>query len=192
MSKQTKAREYFGLMAEFEEADDLLQAVKQTSAAGYRQIDAYTPFPVHGMSEALGLDKQRNWLPYIVLLGAIAGGMGAYLLQYYASVISYPINVGGRPFHSWPSFMVITFEGAVLMAAVFGFLAMLALNKLPMHYHPVFNAPNFELATQEKFFLCVMGTDPKFDLKETKTFLASLHPNAVVEVEQGETEKIFD
>jgi len=152
-------------------------------------MDAYTPFPVHGLSEVLGLE--RNWLPYIVLFGAIAGGVGGYLLQYYTSVIDYPINVGGRPFHSWPAFLVITFETAVLGAAFAAVLGMLALNKLPMPYHPVFNTPNFELASRDRFFLCILATDPKFHPKETRWFLDTLEPELVFELEQGDV-KIYE
>jgi hypothetical protein len=185
---QSAEHPLFGVMAEFEEADDLLAAAKRAYAAGYRRLDAYTPFPVHGLTEALGLDKQRNWVPYLVLLGAITGGISGYILQFIAAVVSYPLNIGGRPLNSWPSFMVITFEGAVLLAATFGVVGMLFLNKLPMPYHPVFNVPNFDRASRDRFFLCVLGTDPKFEPAETTGFLQSLRPLTVVEVEQGETE----
>jgi hypothetical protein len=188
---EVEARELFGLLAEFEEGEALVEAANQAYQAGYRQLDAYTPFPVHGLSDALRLDRQRNWVPYLVLLGAIFGGLAGYLLQYYTSAISYPINVGGRPLHSWPAFMVITFEGAVLMAALAGVVGMLFLNKLPMPYHPLFSVPRFELASRDRFFLCIMGTDPKFEVEGTKQFLESLNPTSVVEVEQGET-KIYD
>jgi hypothetical protein len=188
---EVDARELFGLLAEFEEGEALVKAANQAYQAGYRQLDAYTPFPVHGLSDALRLDRQRNWVPYLVLLGAIFGGLAGYLLQYYTSAISYPINVGGRPLHSWPAFMVVTFEGAVLMAVLAGVVGMLFLNKLPMPYHPLFSVPRFELASRDRFFLCIMGTDPKFEVEETKAFLESLNPNAVQEVEQGET-KIYE
>ncbi len=180
----------YGLIAEFDNPDDLVEKAERVYEAGYRQIDAYTPFPVHGLSEAIGVS--RSWVPYIVLFGAIFGGLAAYGLQYYSSVIDYPLNVGGRPLHSWPAFMVITFEGAVLMAAVFGVLGMLALNKLPMPYHPVFGVPRFELASHERFFLCIKVIDPIFDLEETRTFLESLEPQSVSVVEQSETTKIYD
>jgi hypothetical protein len=188
---EVEARELFGILAEFEEGEALVEAANQAYEAGYRQLDAYTPFPVHGLSDALRLDRQRNWVPYLVLFGAIFGGLAGYLLQYYTSAISYPINIGGRPLNSWPAFMVITFEGAVLMAALAGVVGMLLLNKLPMPYHPLFSVPRFELASRDRFFLCVMGTDPKFEAKETKAFLESLKPNTVQAVEQGET-KIYE
>ena len=185
MSRNEEQGRIFGLIAEFDKADDLLAATEKTTAAGYQHLDTYTPFPVHGLSEVMGLDKQRNWVPYFVLLGAIAGGVSAYMLQYYTSVIAYPMNVGSRPLNSVPAFMVITFEGAVLMAAIFGFVGLLMLNKLPMPYHPVFNAPNFNRASQDGFFLCILETDPKFDLVETRAFLERLSPNTVYEVDKG-------
>jgi len=178
----------FGLMAEFDKADDLLAATEKARANGYQHIDTYTPFPVHGLSEVMGLDKQFNWVPYIVLLGAILGGVAGFMLQYYAAVIAYPMNIGSRPHNSWPAFMVITFEGAVLIAAIFGFVGMLALNKLPMPYHPVFNAPSFSRASQDGFFLCIFETDPKYDTAETTAFLESLNPVSVNEVDKGQSD----
>ena len=178
----------FGLMAEFDKADDLLAATEKARANGYQQIDTYTPFPVHGLSEVMGLDKQFNWVPYIVLFGAILGGLGGFMLQYYTSVIAYPMNIGSRPYNSWPAFMVITFEGAVLLAAVFGFTGMLALNKLPMPYHPAFNAPSFSRASQDGFFLCIFETDPKYDTAATTAFLESLNPVSVNEVDKGQSD----
>jgi len=175
----------FGLIAEFDKADDLLAATEKARANGYNHLDTYTPFPVHGLSEVMGLDKQRNFVPYIVLLGAILGGVGGYALQFYTSVIAYPMNIGSRPLHSAPAFMVITFEGAVLLAAVFGFVGMLALNKLPMPYHPVFNAPTFSRASRDGFFLCIFETDPQYDDTETTAFLESLNPVSVNEVDKG-------
>ena len=185
---QAQESEIFGIIAEFDKADDLLAAAEQASAAGYRQFDAYSPFPVHGLSEVMGLDRQRNWVPYIVLLGAILGGLAGYILQYYTSVIAYPLNVGSRPLNSIPAFLVITFEGAVLMAALFGFVGMLAVNRLPMPYHPVFNTPSFDRASRDGFFLCIFETDPRFDMAETRAFLQSLNPNAVYEVDRGGTD----
>jgi hypothetical protein len=187
-----RERDLYGLLAEFEEADDLLAAAHKASAAGYTAVDAYSPFPVNGLSEALALDKKVNWVPYLVLLGAIVGGLGGYALQYYTSVIAYPINVGSRPLNSWPAFMVITFEGAVLLAALFGFVGMLALNNLPLPFHPVFGAPNFARASQDGFFLCIMATDPRFDETGTRRFLQSLQPTSVVDVEQDKDTKIYD
>ena len=171
----------YGLMAEFDNAEALLKAAERAYVEGYRRMDAYTPFPVHGLSEALGMHHTR--LPLLVLLGGIAGGVGGYGLQYWASVINYPYNIGGRPLHSWPAFIPITFETTVLVAAFAAVFGMLALNGLPQPYHPVFNVPRFELATRTHFFLCIEATDPQFDLDRTRTFLESLNPQEVAEVE---------
>jgi hypothetical protein len=173
----------YGLMAEFDDPAELLDKAKHTYAAGYRQISAYTPFPVEGLAEAIGLRQSR--LPLLVLLGGILGALGGYFLQYYAAVIDYPWNVGGRPFNSWPSFMIVTFEATILVAALVGVVAMLVANKLPMPYHPVFNTPRFKLASQNRFFLCIKASDPRFDVVGTGQFLADLEPKEVVEVTQN-------
>lgn len=190
MSEATKTTELYGLLAEFETPEELVEKTEQAYRAGYREMDAYTPFPVHGLSEALGI--KRNLVPYIVLLGAILGGLAGYGLQYYTAVLSYPINVGGRPLHSWPAFMVVTFEGAVLIAAGLGVVGMLALNNLPLPYHPLFNAPRFNMATGDRFFLCIMGHDPQFDPVETRAFMESLEPTHITEVEQDESTPIYE
>jgi hypothetical protein len=171
----------YGLMAEFDSAADLLDAAQHAYEAGYRRMDAYTPFPVRGLPEALGF--HRTWLPLLVLLGGIAGCIGGYSLQYWVAAIDYPLNVGGRPLNSWPAFIPVTFELTVLVAALAAVLGMLALNRLPMPYHPVFNVPEFELASRNRFFLCIEAIDAKFDRGETKLFLESLKPRAVFEVE---------
>ena len=191
MSKRAEIKDpdIFGLLAEFDDPQELVEKTQQAWEAGYRKMDAYTPFPVHGLADALGL--QRNWIPYIVLFGALAGGVGGYFLQYYVAVIDYPIIVAGRPPNSWPAYIPITFESAVLTAAVMGLLGMLALNGLPMPYHPIFNAPRFELATGDRFFLCIMGADPKFDREETQRFLEGLKPQSIHLIEQGAT-KIYE
>jgi hypothetical protein len=171
----------YGLMAEFDSAADLLDAAQRAYEEGYRRMDAYTPFPVHGLPEALGFHRTR--LPLLVLLGGIAGCIGGYSLQYWVAAIDYPLNVGGRPLNSWPAFIPVTFELTVLVAALAAVLGMLALNRLPMPYHPVFNVPEFELASRNRFFLCIEAIDAKFDRGETKLFLESLKPRAVFEVE---------
>ncbi|MBI1816698.1 MAG: DUF3341 domain-containing protein [Deltaproteobacteria bacterium] len=168
-------------MAEFSEPNELIAAVRRAREAGYRQLDAYTPYPIEEVSEALGFHHNR--LPLLVLIGGILGGLGGYGLQYWASVIEYPINVGGRPFHSWVSFIPITFECTVLVAALTAVLGMLALNGLPMPYHPVFNVPRFALATRDRFFLCIEGTDPLFDRDTTRRFLERQVPRSISEVE---------
>ena len=171
----------YGLMAEFDSSADLLDAAQRAYEEGYRRMDAYTPFPVHGLPEALGFHRTR--LPLLVLLGGIAGCIGGYSLQYWIAAIDYPLNVGGRPLNSWPAFIPVTFELTVLVAALAAVLGMLALNRLPMPYHPVFNVPEFELASRNRFFLCIEAVDPKFDRGETKHFLESLKPRGVFEVE---------
>ncbi len=182
--------EYFGLMAEFGDPDELVEKTRKAYEAGYRHMDAYTPFPIHGLSEALGI--RRNLVPYIVGLGALMGGIGGFMLQFWTNAISYPINIGGRPLNSWPAFMVITFETAVLTAGILGVVGMLALNKLPQPYHPLFKVPNFQRASRDKFFLCIFQTDPRFDMEKTRSFLQGLNPDSVVEVEQDETTKVYD
>jgi hypothetical protein len=171
----------YGLLAEFREPGALVAAALKAHDEGYRRMDAYTPFPVEGLADVLGFHERK--LPLLVLGGGIAGAAGGYLLQYYASVIAYPLNIGGRPFHSWPAFIPPTFETTVLCAAFAAVLGMLALNGLPMPYHPVFNAPRFALASRDRFFLCIEATDAKFDRVETKRFLEALDARDVVEVE---------
>ena len=170
----------YGLLAEFRTEAELLQAVRQARAEGFRRIDAYTPFPVEGLAEALGHRHTR--VPLIALLGGIVGGLGAYFLQYWISAIDYPINVGGRPLNSWPAFIPVTFELTVLGAALAAVLGMLALNGLPMPYHPVFHVPRFALASRDRFFLCIESTDRKFDRHATRRFLESLRAREVSDV----------
>jgi hypothetical protein len=173
----------YGLLAEFRQPEDLLAATEAAHAAGYRRMDAYTPFPVHGLSEALGLRQTR--LPIIVLVGGIFGALLGFGLQYGYEVIHYPMNVGGRPHNSWPNFIIITFEATILCAALSCVLGMLALNGLPQPYHPLFNVPSFELASRSHFFLCIEMRDPKFDLDDTRRFLESLRPIAIYVVPTG-------
>jgi Protein of unknown function (DUF3341) len=174
-----KENALYGLVAEFETHEQLVRAAEQAHASGFRKMDGYAPFPVDGLAEALG---KKNRLPLFVLIGGIIGGSSAYFMQWYASAISYPINIGGRPMHSWPAFIPITFELTVLVAALTAFFGSLALNGLPRPYHPMFNLPEFERASQDRFFLCIEANDSQFDSTTTRDFLASLAPIMIAEV----------
>ena len=145
-------------------------------------MDAYSPFPIDELAEAIGFHKTR--LPLIVLIGGIIGCLGGFYLQYWASVIDYPLNIGGRPLNSWPMFIPVTFELTILLAALSAVLGLLALNGLPMPYHPVFNVERFQLATSNRFFLCIEAADPKFDDEATRRFLESVGSQGVYEVER--------
>lgn len=171
-----------GIIAEFESAEELLHAAKRARKAGYTQMDAYSPFPVHGLSEAIGFEDHK--VPWIVFLAGVLGAIAGFSLQYYISVVDYPLNVGGRPFLSWPSFIPVTFETTVLFAAFGAFIGMLALNGLPQPYHPLFNAPRFERASQDRFFLCIEAKDPLLDRTKTRQFLENLGARLVSEVEE--------
>lgn len=172
----------YGLVAEFDTPDALVVAGRRAVQEGYRDLDAYTPFPIEALHEAMGFHRTR--VPLIVLIGAITGAIAGYGLQYWASTIAYPLNVGGRPYHSWPAFIVPTFETTVLFAALAAVFGMLALNRLPQPYHPIFNAPRFALASRDRFFLAIEARDPKFDLAATRRFLESFSPREVTEVEE--------
>lgn len=176
-----KQHPLYGLMAEFDNPSDLVAAARRTYEEGYRRINGYSPFPIEELTDAIGFHKTR--LPLIVLIGGIIGGVGGYLMQYYLSAVAYPLNVGGRPFHSVPSFIPIAFETTVLCAALAAVFGMLALNNLPQPYHPVFNAPQFALATRDKFFLAIEARDPLFNYETTKQFMETLEPLEVFDVE---------
>ena len=167
----------FGLMAEFGDPTTLVAATDRAHHEGYRRMDAYSPFPIDELHDALGSPPSR--LPLIVLIGGLLGCMGGYGLQYWVSVIAYPVNVGGKPFHSWPAFIPVTFECTILAAALVAVFGMLALSGLPMPYHPVFNVPRFALASRNRFFLVIEATDAKFGLEETRRFLEALNPREV-------------
>ena len=170
----------YGVMAEFDNPTSLVNATRRAREEGYRKLDAYSPFPIEELSDALHLHK--NKLPLIVLIGGILGLLTGYLMQYYVTVIYFPINVGGRPLHSWPAYIIITFELTILFAAFAAVLGLLALCGLPMPYHPAFNVPRFALASRNRFFLCIEATDPMFERKKTSDFLESLEANEVSEV----------
>src|SRR5262245_13322573 len=178
----TKSRHspVWGLMAEFEDPTALVAAAHRARLEGYRRMDAYSPFPIEELHEALGL--RHTMLPLIVLLGGLIGCAGGYGLQYWAAAVAYPLNIGGRPLHSWPAFIPITFECTILVAALAAVFGMLGLNGLPMPYHPVFNVPRFALASRNRFFLCIEARDPHFDLEKTRGFLHSLNPREVSSV----------
>ena len=171
----------YGLLAEFDNPSALVAAAREAHAAGYRRMDAYTPFPVEELNEALGLE--HTGVAAMVLIGGITGALVGYLMQYYIAVIDYPLNIGGRPLHSWPAFVPVTFELTILCAGLFAVLGMLALNGLPMPHHPVFNAPRFALASRDRFFLCIEAADPKFSRDDTWRFLDRMEPRSVSEVE---------
>jgi hypothetical protein len=172
----------YGIVAEFLSASDLVRAAEKARDEGYKRMDAYSPFPIEDLPEALG--QQPTKLPFVVLLGGVLGGLAGFLLQYITAVYSYPFNIGGRPLNSWPAFVPITFECTVLGAALAAVLGMLTMNGLPMPYHPLFNLERFARASRDRFFLCIRAVDPKFDLVKTKLFLENLHPREVMEVPQ--------
>jgi Protein of unknown function (DUF3341) len=170
----------YGLLAEFEKPAELLAATRAARTAGYQKMDAYSPYPIEGLAEALGFHRTR--LPLMILVGGIIGCLGGFALQYWCAAVNYPVNVGGRPLNSWPLFIPITFELTVLCAALSAVIGLFALNRLPMPYHPVFNVRRFALATRDRFFLCIEATDPIFDLTATRQFLDGLKPKQIEEV----------
>ena len=167
----------YGLMAEFDDPASLVAAAERAHREGYRCMDGYSPFPIEELTEAVGAEHTR--LPLIVLIGGICGCIGGYALEYWTQVVAYPLNIGGKPLHSWPAFIPVTFECTILVAALSAVLGMLALNGLPQPYHPVFNVPRFALASRNRFFLCVEARDPLFDLERTRRFLETLSPREV-------------
>ncbi len=177
----TRPDEIYGLLAEFAGEEELVAAAHAVREAGYRRADAYMPYPSEEVIHAMGF--KRSKVPLIVLIGGILGALTGYGLQYWVSAVSYPINVGGRPYNSWVAFIVVTFELTILFASIFGVVGMLALNRLPEPYHPVFNVPAFQSASRDGFFLAIEATDEKFDREGTARFLEGLRPVAVTEVE---------
>jgi len=170
----------YGVIAEFTDPQELLDAANKAREAGYTELDAYSPYPIHGLSEAIGFHHSR--LSAVVLGGGIVGGLSGFFMCWYANVIWYPLNIGGKPYNSWPAWIPITFECTILFAAFAAVLGMLALNGLPMPYHPVFNVPRFDQASRDKFFLVIQARDPKFDIDAVWKFLESLGPREVTDV----------
>lgn len=173
-------QELHGLLAEFTSQRDVLAAAQRARAEGYGCMDAYTPFPVESLAEVIGC--RPTAIPLIVLIGGAVGALGGYFMEWYAMAVDYPINIGGRPFNSWPAYIPITFELLVLCAAISAVIGMLALNRLPRLHHPVFSAPGFERASTDRFFLCIEAQDPKFDVSGTRRFLERFHPVSLMEV----------
>ncbi len=169
-----------GLMAEFAGPEELVAAARRAYAAGYRRMDAYSPFPMEGLSDAIGF--RRTWVPWLVLGGGLIGVVAGFVLQYWTSVFAYPLNVGGRPLVSLPAYVPVMFELMILLAAFAAVGGMLALNRLPEPYHPVFNVSRFARASQDGFFLCIEASDPTFDLQRTRRFLQELQPTEVYDV----------
>jgi hypothetical protein len=174
------SRETYGLIAEFRTGDALLQAAKRAKEEGYREVEAYAPYAVEGLAEAVGFESHA--VPLMTFIGGVLGGAGGYFLQWYSAVVDYPINVGGRPLHSWPSFIVPTFELTILGAALAAVFGMLIANGLPRLRHPIFHARDFEQATRNRFFLCLPARDPKFDAVRSRRFLTDLQALSVSEV----------
>ena len=170
----------FGMAAEFPSAADLLQAAAAVRDAGYRRFDTFSPLPIHGMEDAVGQPFTR--LPWVVFVLGLTGAAFGFGLQYWTSVIDYPLNIGGKPLNSWPAFIPITFECTILFAGLTSAIAMVLMNGLPRPHHPVFNTPNFERASSDRFFICIEADDPKFDRESTRSFLEGLNPDAVSEV----------
>lgn len=171
----------YGLMAEFDDPSLIVAAARRTYQAGYRRINAYSPYPIEELAEAIGF--RRNMVPLATLVCGLLGAAGGFALQYWTSAIAYPLNVGGRPLLSLPAFIPVTFECTILLASFGAFIGNLLMNQLPQPYHPVFNVPSFSRASQDRYFLCVKSDDPKFNDAETRAFLASLGAKEVSNVE---------
>jgi hypothetical protein len=172
----------YGLMAEFDNPTELMKAARATYAAGYRNMDAYTPYPIEELAEVIGFRK--TGVPLVCLLGGILGGLSGYLLQYWINNVSYPLNIGGRPAHSWPAFIIVTFEMTILFGGLSAVIGMLGLNGLPAPYHPVFNNPRFSAVSRDRFFLCIEAADPQFDPESTRQFLSAFNAVDIAEVSE--------
>lgn len=171
----------YGVMAEFDDPNAVVAAARKTYAAGYRRINAYSPYPVEELSEAIGFHK--NMVPRTVFICGLLGCIGGFALQFWTNAVTYPLNVGGRPLVSWPAMIPVAFECTILLAAFGAFLGNILMNRLPQPYHPVFNVPGFARASVDRFFLCIKSDDPKFNDAEARAFLASLGAKEVSDVE---------
>ncbi len=176
-TEHSGAKKTYGLVAEFDAPDALLKAAKTAYRTGYRKIEAYSPMPIEGLSAAVGF--RRTYVPLFTLLAGLAGAAGGFGMQWFASVVHYPYNIGGRPNFSWPAFIPITFETMILCAAFTAGLSMIVLNGLPRPYHSIFNAKNFERATSDRFFLCIEADDERYDPIETREFLDGLNTRPI-------------
>ncbi len=170
----------YGLVAEFESPERLLEAARRTTAAGYTRAEGYSPFPIDGLADALAF--HRTPIALVTLVAGVIGGVTGYGMCWYANVINYPLNIGGRPHNSWPAWIPITFELTVLFAALTAAFGMLYMNGLPRLHHPIFDAPGFERASHDRFFLCIESADPAFGVESVRRFLDSLVPLVVAEV----------
>jgi hypothetical protein len=182
----TKEDLLFGITAEFSDPDELVRAATRAREAGYLELDCYSPFPIHGLDEAIGFKDTR--VQWSIFLAGLAGFSGGAALQYYTAVIDYPMNIGGRPNFSWPSFFPVTYECTILLAGITAVLVVILFNGLPRPNHPIFNAENFERASQDKFFLCIEKKDPAFSLTDTTKFLETLGADKVAPVYGDEVE----
>jgi len=177
----TAGSPFYGMLAEFDSAQALLEAANQVRVAGYTRADAFSPFPIHGLAEALGF--RERWVSKIVLGAGITGLLAGWGLEYWTQVIDFPLNIGGRPYNAWVSFIPPAFETTILFASLSAVIGMIALNGLPQPYHPVFNVPSFVRASQDKFFLAIEAADPKFDTHATRQFLSGLKAREVMDIE---------
>jgi Protein of unknown function (DUF3341) len=176
----TSEKKLYGMIAQFGSAQALLDAVVKARTQGYRKMEAYSPYPIHGLSEALGFHKTK--LPYIIFCGGFSGALIGFLMMYTSAVWFYPLNIAGKPYNSWVGFVPITFECMILLAAFSAVLGMLGLNGLPQPYHPLFNSDAFAHASRDKFFLCVESEDPLFSVEQTRQFFETLSPEEIDEV----------
>jgi hypothetical protein len=170
----------FGILAEFTDAEELVAAAQRVYDSGYRRFEAYSPMPIEGLADAIGFRRTR--MPLVVLIGGVIGALTGYGLQYWVAAIAYPLNIGGRPLHSWPAFVPVTFEMTVLVAALFAVLGMLAMNGLPRPHHPLFAIPQFDRAMRDRFFLCILESDPLFHVRSTREFMQTLGAAEVIDV----------